>query len=370
MQTLHLYVYDEVLPGDEVFISNEIKEAGEFNEVKVHISSVGGGVFTGWTIGNIIAGLGVKTTALIEGYCGSIATYIALKCDNVLMADTARFMIHNAGFSGLKGNKHVLREAADQLDKIDQDLISLYVKKTGLSKEIVQDIMNKETEMTTEEAIRLGFVDGTMGPQRAIAKFDLNNKRVKTNEVKKELSWIQKQLKNVLGMVEGEPNNMALELADGKMLFVESEDGELEGKPVYLADEEGNATDTPAPDGTHDLVDGRSITVEGGVVVSVQEAAAPENEELKEMMEKIKSLEEEKTALEQEVKEAKAQRTELSTVVKNLVEKVDTLMSATTGAQFKADKPLTQPKNKSVTEPQPTGHHLDGLASKLMQRYK
>ena len=37
-----------------------------------------------------------------------------------------------------------------------------------------------------------------------------------------------------------QPTNIDVELADGGMLFVESEDGEFVGKRAYLTDEEGN----------------------------------------------------------------------------------------------------------------------------------
>jgi 8-oxo-dGTP diphosphatase len=74
----------------------------------------------------------------------------------------------------------------------------------------------------------------------------------------------------------GASKAMTLELADGQKLYIFSEDGELAGKSAVIATPEGEPTEQPAPAGTHPIADGRSIVVgEGGVIESVEEAAAP-----------------------------------------------------------------------------------------------
>lgn len=69
-------------------------------------------------------------------------------------------------------------------------------------------------------------------------------------------------LKNAIGMGA---KNLALELEDGNTINIDSEDGEFVGKP------------TDAPDGTHKLRDGRTITVAGGIVSAITEAVAEDN---------------------------------------------------------------------------------------------
>ena len=48
----------------------------EITEFIVHINSVGGDVYDGYAIGNIIKSLGKPTTASIGALCASISTYI------------------------------------------------------------------------------------------------------------------------------------------------------------------------------------------------------------------------------------------------------------------------------------------------------
>ncbi|MGB0978917.1 MAG: NUDIX domain-containing protein [Croceimicrobium sp.] len=81
-------------------------------------------------------------------------------------------------------------------------------------------------------------------------------------------------------------------------IFVYSEDGEFEGKRAVIASE-GEPTDENAPAGTHELNDGRSITVgEGGVIESVQESAeAMKEEEMQAMTEELEAAKTEIEAL-------------------------------------------------------------------------
>lgn len=366
---LHLYIYEEVMEGLENEIQNQIKEYPEAENIYVHINSPGGGVYTGWTVGNILSMQSKPTIALIEGFCASIATYIALSCDRVEMADTAQFMIHNASMY-LGGDKNQFKEAVRQLDKIDQDLISKYVKKTGLPPNEIAEMMDKETFLNTEETIRLGFADKKMQPLKAVAKFDF--KQVKMND---EQKGILAQIKDlVLGVKnesqEEKPNNMAITLEDGTMIFVYSEDGEFEGKSVVMADEDGEPTETPAPNGTHALDDGRSITVEDGVITSVKEDDPEDmDEEKEEMKKKIETMEEEMKNLQNQLQ---TKNEETTKVLNEVLEQVQNLSNVTVGTSFKVDKPKVSPENKNVNSNQPTGqvNQMDGLLAKIKQTWQ
>jgi ATP-dependent protease ClpP protease subunit len=94
---LHIFIYNEIgeygTTADEV--QKQIVNNTDCDNIIVHISSPGGEVFEGWTIGNILKNSNKPVTVLIEGLCASIATYIALQGNTIKMAETARFMVHN-----------------------------------------------------------------------------------------------------------------------------------------------------------------------------------------------------------------------------------------------------------------------------------
>ena len=59
------------------------------------------------------------------------------------------------------GDADEMRSTADVLDKIQETLINIYVKRTGLDKEVITDMVNKETWLTGSEALELGFATHT-----------------------------------------------------------------------------------------------------------------------------------------------------------------------------------------------------------------
>ena len=51
---------------------------------------------------------------------------------------------------------------ADALKEINESLINVYEKKTGLSREEIQDLMDNDTYMSPKKAIEKGFINGFM----------------------------------------------------------------------------------------------------------------------------------------------------------------------------------------------------------------
>lgn len=96
---------------------------------------------------------------------------------------------------------------------------------------------------------------------------------LKTTEMSDELSAIKQAMKTLKALVLGGRKSMVLPLAGGAgELFIFSEDGEIEGKRAVIA-EGGEPTEQAAPEGSHSLNDGRSITVGAdGVIQSVSES--------------------------------------------------------------------------------------------------
>jgi ATP-dependent protease ClpP protease subunit len=374
MNELHIYISNEI--GEQT-TAESVREQIAINptakNVIVHIASPGGSVYQGRQIAAEIAKLPGHKIAIVDSYVGSIATKIANVCDEVQIDPQARYMIHNSAV-GTEGDRHELTAAVNELSRIDDELANDYAKKTGLSIDVIKSMMDKETIMSGSEAVKLGFADTLLKPLKAVAYFKTENNIMKDNEiseVKKTSNKILDILNKMLG--KSEPKNMAVELEDGTSIFVQSEDGEFEGKPVFLVDAEGQVTQTPAPDGSHKLRDGRTITVENGIVTSVaetsaEEAAAPAAEmdkEKEEMKSKIAELEAKIAASAQAKAEAEAQNKTIMDQVQNLALEVKNLSSLTAGKKFEVDKGYVAPKGKDVN-PEPVAKStLDGFANYL-----
>ena len=120
-----LYIYDVIDAYWGVSAASVIEsltKAEGVETLNVYINSPGGSVFESRAIMAALSRFSGKTVAHIDSLCASAATSIALSCGEVVMSEGALFMIHNA--SGLAwGDKSVLRETADLLEKIELSII-------------------------------------------------------------------------------------------------------------------------------------------------------------------------------------------------------------------------------------------------------
>lgn len=157
-----LYIYDVISAEWGVsakMVIEAIAQAADAETLNIRINSPGGDVFEGRAIIEAIKRFPGKTVAHIDSLAASCATSIACAADEVLMAEGAFYMIHNA--SGMAwGDKVVMRETADLLEKIEGAIIADYVSKTG--KDVAEIIawMDAETWFSSAEAMKYGFIDG------------------------------------------------------------------------------------------------------------------------------------------------------------------------------------------------------------------
>lgn len=155
-----IFLYENITKEVGNAFVNEISKRQSSNVIKLRINSGGGSVFQGYTMMNSIYESKAKIHAYIDGIVASMSTGVALACDKVFMADNALFMIHNPSLSseGSYGKNELLSKAKE-LEKIEETLTNIYVAKTGLDREVIISMMNKETWLTASEALELGFID-------------------------------------------------------------------------------------------------------------------------------------------------------------------------------------------------------------------
>lgn len=123
------------------------------DELVLHINSVGGDVFAGFTIAQIIKELsdkGIPSTAIVDGLAASIASVIACACDKIKMYESSFLMIHNC-WSVVQGNADALRKEAEMMDKIDSAIRTFYHKHFDLTDKELEKAMDAETWISGEE---------------------------------------------------------------------------------------------------------------------------------------------------------------------------------------------------------------------------
>ena len=177
-----VYIFDEIGTfgiNAQSFI-DEIK-AFKNSPINLHINCVGGDVFDGMAIYNILKKRTAKTTVYIEGIAASMGSVIALAADTVIMSENSLFMIHNA-WGGAMGEAKELKKTANLLEKISNEIADIYIKKTNLPYDRVKEMMDEETWLNADEALELGFIDSISDAIKVAAKYDVSKFKNITNE--------------------------------------------------------------------------------------------------------------------------------------------------------------------------------------------
>ena len=136
--------------------------------VELRINSPGGDVGEGFSIANQIKQYSGKVVAVIEGYCASVATIIALACSEVHMHELSAWMMHRSS-GGARGNSEDMTSAAKALAIIDQMIADTYKAKSGASDEQVAQWLAVDTWMAPSEALAAKLIDKVITDKRSKA---------------------------------------------------------------------------------------------------------------------------------------------------------------------------------------------------------
>ena len=259
-----VYIFDEI-GAYGITAQDFIAEMKEYKgtPVNLRINCIGGDVFDGMAMYNIIKKREAKTTAYIEGIAASMGSVIALAADEVVMAENSLFMIHNA-WGGAMGEAEDMRKTASVLEKISGEIASIYKRKTRLSLDRITDMMDEETWLNAQEAYELGFIDSISDSIKVAAKYDVSKfKNITTEQIHNKLNinvnnkkmteelknWFNNKVDEIVASVKGADNkseevvtevNVMLsdnEEISNKLSSFEASVTDLNGKIVSLEEE-------------------------------------------------------------------------------------------------------------------------------------
>ena len=143
----------------------ELKAEG-CTKFEVILNSMGGNLFEASGIYDIIKGCGMEVTAKIYGVAASAATLIACAAGRVLISENSRYMVHRARGCAVGTVEEIEAYAADLKDAEGQ-VTGIYAERTGKSPEDVLAVLNAETWMNAETAVKEGWCDEVISPSAA-----------------------------------------------------------------------------------------------------------------------------------------------------------------------------------------------------------
>lgn len=164
-----MYVYGDIrkkniierwldLPSDatDAFSLKDALNAVDTSNLTVRINSYGGSVSEGLAIYSLLSDFKGHLKTIVDGFACSAASIIFMAGKERVVPENGLLMIHNA-WTEAKGDSNAMKKVAEDLEKITQPSVNIYVSKTGLSEEKVKEMMDREEWITSKEAYELGF---------------------------------------------------------------------------------------------------------------------------------------------------------------------------------------------------------------------
>ncbi len=122
----------------------------------VRINSYGGSVSEGLAIYSLLSEFKGHLKTIVDGFACSAASIIFMAGSERVVPENGLLMIHNA-WTEARGDSNVMKKTAEDLEKITQPALNIYVLKTNLSEDEIKEKMDKEEWITSKEAYEWGF---------------------------------------------------------------------------------------------------------------------------------------------------------------------------------------------------------------------
>lgn len=210
--TTELFIYGDVrkksfierwldIPTEELtdaFTLKDALNAIDTPNLVVRINSYGGSVSEGLAIYSLLSEFKGNLTTIVDGFACSAASVIFMAGKNRIVPENGLLMIHNA-WSSASGDSNVMKKAAEDLEKITQPSINIYVSKTNLSEDEIKEKMDRETWITSKEAFEWGFatsIERNEARQSLECNF-VHNLVMKNKQLEKELETLQLENKKL-----------------------------------------------------------------------------------------------------------------------------------------------------------------------------
>ena len=177
---VELFIYDVIDDWFGVSADMFARELSgiDAEEITVRINSPGGNVFDGIAILNALRGHKAHVTTIVDGLAASAASFIAMAGDEIVMNRNSEMMIHDA--SGVCiGNAKDMAEMHDMLERVSNNIASIYADRTGTDAAEWRTAMLAETWYSADEAVDAGLADrvesaGDETAEKAKNRFDLS----------------------------------------------------------------------------------------------------------------------------------------------------------------------------------------------------
>lgn len=154
--------WDGALSADQFTAELEACDPKETLYLDIH--SEGGSVFEGFSIARKLQDWTGKVVARVKTAAFSIASYIAMSCDEIEIAANGYFMVHNP-WSETAGDAKQHARNQKLLSQMQTEMMATYAARTGISEDKIAKLMDEETFIDAHESVATGWADRVLESQ-------------------------------------------------------------------------------------------------------------------------------------------------------------------------------------------------------------
>jgi ATP-dependent Clp protease, protease subunit len=159
-----LTLYKEILAIDKNLMTERYARDLEYAPncgvpIWLHIQSGGGTVLSALALADQLKRIKSPVFSVIEGICGSAATFISISCNKRFITQNSFVLIHQ--ITGMMyGNYSELKDYMHMEDMVMESLVNLYLKNTKIvNRDKVLEFLSKDSWLNSQEALEIGIVD-------------------------------------------------------------------------------------------------------------------------------------------------------------------------------------------------------------------
>ena len=143
-------------------VSRDLPESFPKTPIWLHVHSGGGDVFSGLGAADQLAQIETPVYSIVEGYCASAATLIAMACDRRYVMPSAFMLIHQVQ-SIFWGTYEELKDDLHICDMLMEHLTDFYATRSKMGRAKIAELLKRDSWFSADECLERGMVDAVYG---------------------------------------------------------------------------------------------------------------------------------------------------------------------------------------------------------------
>lgn len=162
-QSRTIRIIGEITDDTAAYICSEIRYLSRNSKepLTLILNSPGGSISAGMAIYDTLNASGCEVTTVVEGMAASMAAFLATCAATKgrrFCQPNAEIMVHQP-LGEVQGQASDISIAADHISSTKRKLIKIFADSVNLEKSKIKALTDRDTWLSAEDALKMGFVD-------------------------------------------------------------------------------------------------------------------------------------------------------------------------------------------------------------------